>query len=76
MNCKHSNSCWAYHLLFKKEKTFLDLISGYKEISDDEESNKNVDIDIDEEITRSIDDKFEKERIRKLNKIDNLLFLK
>ena len=40
-NCKHSNSCRAYHLLFKKDKTSLDLVSGYKEISEDEESKKN-----------------------------------
>ena len=35
---------------------------------------KKSDTNIDEEIKKLIDDKFEKERMRKLNKINSLLF--
>ena len=73
-NCKHSNSCRAFHLLFKKDKTTIELLSGYEEISEEEESQKKSDTNIDEEIKKLIDDKFEKERMRKLNKINSLLF--
>ena len=73
-NCKHSNSCRAYHLLYKKDKNTLDLLSGYKEIPEDEE-NKDINYEsMDEEINKTINAVLERERIRKLNLINSLLY--
>ena len=72
--CKHSNACRAYHLLNKKDNTSISLKSGYKEIIDDDEDKDYITGMFDEEIKEKIDGIFEKNRIRMLNRINELLY--
>ena len=62
-NCQHSNSCRAYHLLHKKDKIHLDLLSGYKEISEKEKEEEICLDKMDEEINQKLEAIIEKERI-------------
>ena len=88
--CNHKNTCRAYHLLSKRDKTTLILESGYQEIDNsknieankESDDSKNVEeeeeqeYNFDDEIDKILDKKLENYRIKMLNKINSLLYNK